>query len=106
MSAETYLEEADQNDGRRTEAQLQQWFTVVDPASEMFIELNEFLTDFLSELGKAPSTAVRISVPSNMLKLGEQSVADPNAAIVDLILAVARALPTEHRNRLCAELRR
>lgn len=106
MDADTYLEEAEQNDGRRTEAQLRRWFAVVDIESELFSELSEALTDFLADLGKAPSTAVRISVLESELEGHESVEHDPNDAIVDLILTVTRNLPAEHQQRVRAGLRR
>src|ERR1700693_1402487 len=43
MTAEGYIETAEDLDGRRTEAQLQQWFTAVDPESELGTQLSSAL---------------------------------------------------------------
>ncbi|MBU8546433.1 MULTISPECIES: hypothetical protein [Roseomonadaceae] len=81
----------DDRDGRRTEAQLRQWFAVIDPTSQLHDELNASLVEFLARFGKAPSTKMRINVLREVLETREQP--DQLAAIVDLMVAVARLLP-------------
>jgi hypothetical protein len=36
IDAKTYLQAAEESDGRRTEAQLQMWFAAIDPMSELY----------------------------------------------------------------------
>jgi hypothetical protein len=55
MDASGYIATADDRDGRRTEAQLRQWFTVVDPLSELHDQLSSELVAFLAKYGKAPA---------------------------------------------------
>ena len=62
IDAETYVQGADEADGRRTEAQLQSWFKVVDPSTSCHNDLYAALSSFLAEYGKTPSTKTRISV--------------------------------------------
>jgi hypothetical protein len=105
MTALGYIETAEDRDGRRTEAQLQQWFTVVDPASELGGELGSALFAFLATYGKAPSTKMRINVPKAVHEAHFGAVAkDPHDTLVDTIVAAARTLPASHFERLRTRL--
>lgn len=98
ISARSYLESADESDGRRTEAQLQLYFQLVDPTAPLCGELNSALVAFLARYGKAPSTKTRINVLRS--RRGLQSDVDTTNdgfdAIVNLMVEVARTLPTQH----------
>lgn len=98
LDAKHYIRSAEERDGRRTEAQLQQWFTVVDPSSELYEELNSALINFLAKFGKVPSTKMRI----NILKAAD----DPSATddIVELLVAVAKSLPPSQLAKLRARI--
>lgn len=100
LDAGSYIKTAQDNDGRRTEAQLQQWFTVVEPGSDLHDEISADLFTFLAFYGKTPSTKMRIGVLNDVYKehFGEPNM---NAAIVELIVAVAKTLPAD----LAAKLR-
>jgi hypothetical protein len=87
LNAEQYIKSAEQRDGRRTETQLQQWFSVVDPSSELYDQLSSSLFAFLANFGKVPSTKMRI----NIQKPTKQG--DSNDDIVELMVAVAKSLP-------------
>ncbi|WP_100259705.1 hypothetical protein [Qipengyuania seohaensis] len=104
MTAEEYVND-DPRDGRRTEKQLQNWFTIVPEDGDLFDELNEELTAFLAKYDKPPSTAVRINVEKEFLEgwyagdeLGKQR------EIADLLIAVARSLPADERQRVKAAI--
>lgn len=104
MTAEEYVND-DPRDGRRTEKQLQNWFSVVPEGEELFDELNEQLTAFLSHYDKPPSTAVRINVTNEYLAeyfAGDKGVRDRQ--IADLLIAVSRSLPIDERNRVKATI--
>lgn len=88
-------------DGRRSEKQLQKWFTVVPDDLPLFGELNSQLTALLSKYGKPPSSAIRISVTNEYFNQYMARDGDaPNGAIADLIIAVVRGLPAEERARI------
>ena len=79
---------------RRTETQLQQWFTVVDPGSELGTQLSSALYRFLASYGKAPSTKMRISVPNEVhaAHFGV-TASDPHDILVATLIAAAKTLP-------------
>jgi|SRR5947209_7754657 len=105
MSAEGYIETAEDRDGRRTEAQLQQWFTAVDPASELGTQLSSALYGFLAAYGKAPSTKMRINVPNDVhAKHFGVTASDPHDILVTTLIAAAKTLPQSHLEKLRASL--
>jgi len=105
MTAEGYLETAEDRDGRRTEAQLQQWFTAVDPDSDLGAELSSALYGFLASYGKAPSTKTRINVANDIHQKHFGATApDPHDVLVATLIAAARTLPPSHLEKLRAHL--
>ena len=104
MTAEEYTND-DPRDGRRTEAQLQKWFTVVPEEDPLFDTLYEALTSFLATYDKPPSSAIRINVTKEHFAehIGGGS-AKHDARVADLILAVCRGLPDKERQRIKAGL--
>jgi hypothetical protein len=105
LDAKQYLKSAEERDGRRTEAQLQQWFTVVDPSSALYTELCSALFTFLAKYGKTPSTKMRLNVltPVYEKTFGDKQT-DPNDDIVELMVAVAKSLPSSHLAKLRARI--
>lgn len=105
LDAANYIAVAQDIDGRRTEAQLHQWFLVVDPSSALHQELSGALFAFLGHYGKAPSTKMRISVLHDVHREHfDGELPDASAAIIDLIVAVANTLPPHHLATLRARL--
>jgi hypothetical protein len=105
MTADGYIDTAEDRDGRRTEAQLQQWFTAVDPRSKLGSELGSALYRFLAMYGKAPSTKMRISVPNKVYQTTFGAVArNAHDVLVETIVAAAKALPPSHFEKLRAQL--
>jgi hypothetical protein len=105
MSAEGYIDTAEDRDGRRTEAQLQQWFRAVDPESELGTELSSALYGFLAGYGKAPSTKMRINVPNEVHEKHFGAIApDPHDILVSTLIAAAKTLPPSHLEKLRAHL--
>jgi hypothetical protein len=105
MTAEGYIETAEDRDGRRTEAQLQQWFTAVDPESELGTQLSSALYGFLAAYGKAPSTKMRINVPNDVhAKHFAVALADPHDILVTTLIAAAKTLPPSHLEKLRTSL--
>lgn len=101
LNAKTYIESAESRDGRRTEAQLQDWFTVVDRSSPIYDELNTALVAFLASFGKVPSTLMRINVLKDLCnEASNEKQTDPHELVVDLMVAVAKTLPPSYRSRL------
>ena len=95
LDAETYLDPSDGKDGRRTEAQLQEWFTEVDPSSELYGELSPQLAAFLALYDKAPSTMMRINVLTSVYDQHHDTKSDgDDSLLIDLIVAVASRLPS------------
>ena len=95
LTAEQYIEQSEEGllDGRRTEAQLKQWFEQLDPATELHEQLSSALSDFLAEYNKAPSQKMRINIPREE---DTDSESGAGAPLLDLIVAVAESLqPSE-----------
>lgn len=93
------MKEADTADGRRTEAQLQQWFSVAGPASASHSELHAGLVAFLAKYKKVPSTLARINLSLGIRRrfgprvLQAVDDADDDDVLVRLLAAVASKLP-------------
>ena len=100
LDAETYLAWSDRLDGRRTEAQLRQWFTLADCSSPTHAELTNALSAFLSQFGKAPSRMMRINVLPEPLDEAE----NVSTALLDLIVGVAKTLEPADLRRLRTRL--
>jgi hypothetical protein len=105
MTAAGYIDTAEDRDGRRTEAQLQQWFRAVDPRSELGTQLSSALYRFLARYSKAPSTKMRISVPNEVhaAHFGV-TASDPHDILVATLIAAAKTLPPSHLEKLRANL--
>lgn len=105
LNAERYIATAKDHDGRRSEAQLHQWFAVVEPSAPLYAELSAALIAFLAKYGKTPSTIMRLNVLKEVLHEHASLVpADPDDAIVELMVAVAKSLPAVQFNKLLAQL--
>jgi hypothetical protein len=98
LDAQQYIKSAEQGDGRRTEAQLQQWFSPVDPSSDLHKQLSSDLIAFLAKFGKVPSTKTRL----NILKVAKQTNTEDE--IVELMAAVAKSLPPHQLAKLRARI--
>jgi hypothetical protein len=104
MTAEGYVDTAEDRDGRRTEAQLQQWFTAVNPESELGTQLSSALYGFLARYGKAPSTKMRINVPNKIHETYFRATKtdDPHDILVATLVAAVKTLPRSHFEKLRA----
>ena len=100
LSAEDYIDNSHINDGRRTEAQLTQWFSLVDATSGLHEELSEALISFLTKYGKTPSTKTRINVLKRVHDKFTGSVDASSAALVELLFVVAKTLPKSDFEKL------
>lgn len=88
-------------DGRKTEAQLQQWHTELDPSSDLYRGLSAQLSDFLAGYGKAPSRKMRISIPKDARDERPADSGDRERALMlDLIVAFAKSLQPSEREAL------
>lgn len=105
LDAEGYIADSKENDGRRTEMQLAQWSTPIEPGDDLYEELHGLLIYFLAEYAKAPSRKARISVLADLFEDPEaESETRSKDAIVDLMVAVAKTLPKDQLKRLKASL--
>lgn len=104
LDAKQYIESAEQRDGRRTEAQLRQWFTVVDPSSQLYTDLSAALFAFLAKFGKTPSTKMRLNLLKAVHETSGAEHTDSTDNIVELIVAVAKSLPSSHLAKLRARI--
>jgi hypothetical protein len=107
IHAKAYLEGAEETDGRRTEAQLQMWFNVVDPTTALHDELSSALVAFLAKFGKTPSTKMRINVLRQRRRIKSDALTadeSQDAVVVNLIVAVAKTLPNTHFQNLRSQL--
>ncbi len=107
IDARTYIRLSRRGlDGRRTEAQLQQWFRELDPSSELYRRLSSELSAFLAHFGKAPSRKMRISVLNEVYDENLGTKPDnADAPFLDLIVAVARTMPTSELKTLRQRLK-
>ena len=104
MTADEYVND-EPRDGRRTEKQLQTWFTQVEPADPLYDELSEGLMAFLDNYGKPPSTAMRINVTNEYYEnRGDDSTTPSERAVADLLIAVGQRLAPAERARVRAAL--
>lgn len=102
MTAEEYANE-EGRDGRITERQLGQWFSQVPEGTPLYEELDKALRTFLKKYGKVPSSLSRINVATDVHEehFGGPALRD-DRAIADLLIAVARRLPEQERDRVRA----
>lgn len=101
MTAGEYISHAHENNGRRTEKQLAQWFDIVPNGSELHEELETELNLFLAKYGKEPSTLTRF----NVLKTEKNdNVKDAETPLVDLLVAVAKTLSRSDQSLLLGRL--
>jgi hypothetical protein len=105
LDAKRYIATAENLNGRRTEAQLRQWFQIVEPNTPLHAELSAALFAFLAKYGKTPSTIMRINVLKPVLdEQPDADQADTNDTLVDLLVAVAKSLPPAHLRTLQTRL--
>lgn len=102
LTADEYLTPKSGLDGRKTEAQLVQWFQLVDEDTELYDELWDALIEFLDRYDKEPSRAARISVLDDSRDdfIDEADGNDYHSKVVNLIVEVARSLPTPYLRAL------
>ena len=95
LSARQYIELSRNGlDGRRTEAQLRQWFRELDPSTDLHETLASLLSAFLAEHDKTPSSKMRISVlEKDYDELVGDDKGNSSPPVLDLIVAVAQSLP-------------
>jgi len=95
LSARQYIELSRKGlDGRRTEAQLRQWFRELDPSTDLYETLASLLSAFLAKHDKTPSSKMRISVlEKDYDELVGRDEGDSSLPVLDLIVAVAQSLP-------------
>ena len=93
LDAATYLTQARDLNGRATEAHLARWSDPVPEGTPLHEELRAELFALLGAHGKAPSTAMRLS----MLDDAEAPPEDVASPLVELILKVAAGLPRRQR---------
>lgn len=104
MTADEYVND-DPRDGRRTEKQLQTWFTQIDPADPLYDELSEGLMTFLADYGKPPSTAFRLNVTNEFYRdHNDANATTDDRTVADLIIAVSKQLSPPERARVKAAL--
>ncbi len=106
LTAPEYIELSRRSlDGRRTEAQLRQWFRELDPLSELHERLAALLSAFLAQHDKVPSSKMRINVfDEDYRELVEDHRDASGSPILDLIVAVAESLPRRELNQLRSRL--
>jgi hypothetical protein len=104
LDGDEYLSNARRMDGRKTEKHLQAFFRTVEEDTPLHEELDEALWEFLGEFDKFPSKACRINVASDAYD--EHCASDVDSApLIDLIVAVARSLPSSQIKELRKRLK-
>ncbi len=93
LDAAAYLAQARDLNGRATEAHLAKWSDPIPEGTALHEELRAELFALLGAHGKAPSTAMRLSVLDDA-GAPPEDVASP---LVELILQVAAGLPRRQR---------
>ena len=79
--ASYYLRSYDRMDGKETEPALKEWFTAVDPASDLGQELRARFSDFAAGFGKRANKRWRVSIQS-----GEKAVSVSGSSDADRLL--------------------
>lgn len=103
MTAEEYVND-DPRDGRRTEKQLQMWFTQLPETDPLYEELSEKLAAFLHKYDKPPSAAFRISVTNDFYQSRMANDGASDRTLADLLIAVGLRLAPTERARVRAAL--
>jgi hypothetical protein len=96
LSGDEYTRISNNIDGRRTEAQISQWFVALHPGDALFDELASELSQFLAKYRKAPSAKMRI----NVIAEREPGTSNPQERLLDLILAVVETMEPRYRQLL------
>ena len=100
MDADIYLE-GNGLDGRETERVLSNWYEVIEDDHPLYAELFDALTVFLGHYGKSPSTATRFNVQKEVAgQAVSENTDQEDIALTDLIITVARRLPSYQRRRI------
>ena len=108
LTAEIYLNNYKNLDGRNTEHALKPWFEEVLPGSQSYAELYEELREWLATYGKKPRGGevhqVRIMVPSERYAKSKSPKAKQNRHLVELLIEVSAMLTPAERSRLRAAI--
>lgn len=102
LTAEEYIERSQELNGRRTEKQLNQWYIEVPENEELYTALANGLADFLAQYDKSPSAKMRINVLTTFYD--NELVGPSDSSLVDLLIAVAKRLPSRERAQVRASL--
>jgi hypothetical protein len=90
ITADTYLEEYKNLNGRNTEWALKEFCEELHPESRQYGEYHEKLADWLAEFGKTPRNPVRLMI----LKSNPENASDAeDRRLLELLAAVADLLP-------------
>ena len=98
------LTSAGKLDGRVTEERLQAFFRNVDEDTTLYEELGAALCEFLGEFDKYPCRSSRINIANDPYDELHASKGD-HVPLVDLIVAVARSLPSSQVKELRKRLK-
>lgn len=100
LSADSYVANTYDLDGKVTEKLLQKWFIEIDETHPLYEELQASLSSFLDWYDKRPSSAFRLNIPIEVYEqiAGQSDQIDTN--LTDLLIAVAKSLPLPERRRL------
>lgn len=91
-------------DGRLTEERLQAFFRTVEEDTALYEELDAALCEFLDEFDKFPCRSIRINISNDAYD--EHYASDGNPVpVIDLIVAVARSLPSSQVKELRKRLK-
>ena len=91
-------------DGRVTEERLQEFFRPVDADTTLYEELHAALCDFLAQYHKLPCRSCRINI-ANEAYDNHFANDDNPSPVIDLIVAVARSLPSSQVRELRKRLK-
>jgi|AntRauTorcE11898_2_1112593.scaffolds.fasta_scaffold23559_2 hypothetical protein len=101
ITADTYLEEYKNLNGRNTEWALKEFCEELHPESRQYGEYHEKLADWLAEFGKTPRNPVRLMI----LKSNPENASDAeDRRLLELLAAVADLLPLDQRHELRSRL--
>lgn len=107
LSAEQYLNNYTELDGRNTEHALKPWFDEVRPGTPEYVRLYSELEAWLNQYGKRPrggeAQKVRIMVVRPELRDAQPSTSE-DRRLLELLLAVSDLLPVTQRHELRAAL--
>lgn len=105
QTADDYLSNASEHDGRVTEGVLKTWSQEVSSTSKLGKRLHDGLAAFLATYGKSPSASTVISVFDNAVASPDDLQTEGDGKLILLILEVVNSMSHEDRKAIKSGIR-